>query len=184
MKRVFWGDRGWAGLWMMSWVVVCGLAIGGCRPTELRTQTAQAPQLVLSALSDPKTFNPALVQEFPNILLFCFEGLTQENGVTGAIEPALAESWKISEDKKQIVFKLREGLKWSDGQPLTAEDVVFTFETIFDPKIPTDWKDSLKIGEKAAFPKVRKLDDLRVEFTLPEPFSPLLHVTTAHPTMW
>jgi peptide/nickel transport system substrate-binding protein len=180
MRNVLWGDRFRRGLGVI-WAIAVLVTIVGCRPMELRTQAAQVPQLVLSTLNDPKTFNPALVQEFPNISLFCFEGLTQEDGVTGKIKPALAESWQISTDQKHMIFKLREGLKWSDGQPLTADDVVFTFETIFDPKIPTDWKDGLKIGVKGEFPTVRKLDNLRVDFTLPEPFSPLLNVTTGAP---
>ncbi|MGV0027686.1 ABC transporter substrate-binding protein [Phormidesmis priestleyi] len=180
MRNVLLDDRFRRGLCMI-WAIAVLWTIGGCRSADLRTQAAQGTQLVLSTLNDPKTFNPALIQEFPNISLFCFEGLTQEDGVTGKIKPALAESWEISTDRKHVVFKLRQGLKWSDGQPLTADDVVFTFETIFDPKIPTDWKDGLKIGVKGEFPTVRKLDDLRVDFTLPEPFAPLLNATTGAP---
>ncbi len=146
-----------------------------CSPTNFKIKAAQVPQIVLTALSDPKTFNPALNQEFPNIFLFAFDHLTEENGVTGAVEPCLAESWQISEDKKRIIFTLREGLKWSDGEPLTADDVVFTFEdVIFNKKIPTDFKDSFSIGTSGSFPQVRKIDHRRVEFILPEPFAPLL----------
>ncbi|KAM3111228.1 ABC transporter substrate-binding protein [Phormidesmis sp. 146-33] len=180
MRKVLLGDRFRRGLCVI-WAIAVLWTIGGCSSTDLRSQAAQGTQLVLSTLNDPKTFNPALIQEFPNISLFCFEGLTQEDGVTGKIKPALAESWTISTDRKHVIFKLREGLKWSDGRPLTADDVVFTFETIFDPKIPTDWKDALKIGVKGEFPTVRKLDNLRVDFTLPEPFAPLLSVTTGAP---
>lgn len=134
---------------------------------------------MLSALTDPKTFNYANNQSFPNIFLFSHEGLTRENGVTGAIEPALAASWTISEDNKQIIFTLRQGLKWSDGQPLTAADVVFTYQdVIFNPEVPAEAKDQLRIGAKAEFPKVRQLDDRRVEFLLPEPFAPFLWMTS------
>lgn len=157
------------------------LTLGACRPTNFKTQVAQS-QLVLTTLEDPKTFNYALNQEFPSVFLFTHQGLTTENGMTGEIEPALAESWTISADEKQIVFTLRAGLKWSDGQPLTADDVVFTYEdVIFNPEIPTDAKDNLKIGRSGAFPKVRKLDQRRVEFILPEPFAPLLRSTTGPP---
>lgn len=69
-------------------------------------------------------------------------------------------------------------MKWSDGEPLTADDVVFTYEdVIFNPQIPTDWKDTLKIGQRSEFPKIRKIDDLQVEFILPEPFAPFLSTT-------
>lgn len=135
---------------------------------------------MLSALTDPKTFNYANNESFPSIFLFAYEGLTRENGRTGEIEPALAESWEISPDKKRVVFKLRDGLKWSDGQPLTADDVVFTFrDIVFNPDIPTNAKGDIQIGPNGVFPEIRKLDDRRVEFILPEPFAPLLHATAA-----
>lgn len=156
---------------------VLAIALSACNASNLKTEAAQS-QLVLTTLTDPKTFNPALKQEFPNIFLFTCEMLTRENGVTGDIEPDLAESWEISEDKKRVVFTLREQLKWSDGEPLTADDVVFTYEdVIFNKQIPTDFKDDLKIGASGLLPKVRKLDDRRVEFVLPEPFAPLLRAT-------
>ncbi|MEP0746383.1 ABC transporter substrate-binding protein [Trichocoleus sp. AS-A1] len=155
-------------------------ALFGCHPTLLKTQANEkVSQLVTATLSDPKTFNWVLNQEFPHVFLFTYEGLTSENSVTGEIEPALAESWEISEDKRRIVFTLREGLKWSDGQPLTADDVVFTYEdVVLNKEILTDARDSLKIGTSGAFPQVRKLDARRVEFILPEPFAPFLRTTT------
>ncbi|ARV61347.1 peptide ABC transporter substrate-binding protein [Nostocales cyanobacterium HT-58-2] len=159
------------------WVV---LALNGCNPSQFKTQAAQVPQLVLSTTTDPKTFNYALIQESPNISSFTYEALATENGVTKEIEPALAKSWEISEDKVRYVFTLREGLKWSDGQPLTVDDVVFSFNDIYlNKRIPTYTQDGLRIGESKAFPKVRKLDDRRVEFTLPEPFSPFLRTVAA-----
>lgn len=74
-------------------------------------------------------------------------------------------------------------MKWSDGHPLTADDVVFTYEQIvFNKELPTDLGDYVKIGASGSFPKVRKIDDRRVEFLMPEPFSPFLRTTTAEPT--
>jgi peptide/nickel transport system substrate-binding protein len=53
-------------------------------------------------------------------------------------KPELAEGWEVSEDGLRYVFTLREGLRWSDGEPLTAADVDFTFNRIiFDERIPT-----------------------------------------------
>ncbi|UBF23656.1 ABC transporter substrate-binding protein [Kovacikia minuta CCNUW1] len=150
----------------------------GCNLSNFRVRAAQGSQLVISTVTDPNTFNFANKNTFPNVFLFTSEGLTSENGVTGAIEPALAESWKISADQKQVVFKLRSGLKWSDGEPLTADDVVFTYmDIVANPEIPTDAKEGIQIGQNKAFPIVRKLDNLTVEFTLPEPFAPLLRAT-------
>ncbi len=152
--------------------------IGGCNPTTLKTE-AQKSQLVLHNLSDPKTFNYALKGEFPNIFPFTFEGLTFVNDSTGKIEPALAESWQSFDNNKRYIFTLRDGLKWSDGALLTADDVIFTYQDIvFNPAIATDQKDVLKIGKSGLFPKIRKLDQRRIEFILPEPFAPFLRITS------
>jgi peptide/nickel transport system substrate-binding protein len=149
-----------------------------CSLNQFASEAAQVPQLVEGTLGEPKTFNYALSQESPNVFGLIYEGLVGENGLTGEIEPALAESWEIGEDKKRIVFTLRDGLKWSDGQPLTVDDVVFTYNDIyFNEKIPTDIRDILRIGKNRLLPSVRKLDNRRVEFTVPEPFAPFLRYT-------
>ncbi len=166
--------RGLIGLLLSSFCVV-GLGLTGC---QLRTDAARVPQLVLSSLSDPKTFNAVLRQEVNPIFNLMSEGLVVENGETGEIKPALAESWTTSDDDKTITYTLRQGLKWSDGEPLTVDDVVFTFNQVYlNEAIPTDTRDVLRIGESGALPKVRKLDERRVEFSIPEPFAPFLRVT-------
>jgi peptide/nickel transport system substrate-binding protein len=159
--------------------LISAIALTSCNPTQLKTEATQVPQLVVSVGSDPKTFNYMLSQEIPNIFGLTFKGLTTLNGA-GEVEPELAESWSLSEDKLRIVFTLREGLKWSDGQPLTTDDVIFTYEElVFNKQIPNQFKDYLSIGSSGAFPKLRKIDDRRVEFILPEPFSPFLRTTAA-----
>lgn len=159
-------------------VVLSAIALSSCKRADYKTQAAQVPRLVVSTLSDPKTFNYALSSESPNVFSYIYEGLITENGLTGAIEPALAERWQISQDKQRIVFTLREGLKWSDGEPLTVDDVVFTYNEIyFNELIPTTVRDVLKIGESEALPTVRKLSKRQVEFTVPEPFAPFLRIT-------
>lgn len=163
-------------------VVCCCLAIAlnACNPSSnlFRQKEARVDQLVLSTLGDFKTFNYAFNTEFPHIFLFTYEGLITENPETAEVEPALAESWEISEDKKRITFTLRDGLKWSDGQPLTADDVVFSYNDVYlNEKIPTDLRDVLRLGDGNQFPSVRKIDTRRVEFTIPQPFAPFLKTT-------
>jgi peptide/nickel transport system substrate-binding protein len=154
------------------------LGLAACNLQELRTQAAQGTQIIESQLGEPKTFNYALNNSSPNVFGYIYEGLITEDPITNKVEPALAESWQISDDKKQIIFTLRDGLKWSDGQPLTVDDVVFSYQDIYlNPEIPTDIQDTLKIGQQARFPTVRKLDDRRVEFTTPEPFAPFVRST-------
>ncbi|MGB7488233.1 MAG: ABC transporter substrate-binding protein [Phormidesmis sp.] len=73
---------------------------------------------------------------------------------------------------------LKENLKWSDGEPLTVDDVVFTYnDLILNEEITTDTRDILRIGVEGKLPVVRKLDERRVEFQIPEPFAPFLRVT-------
>ena len=156
-------------------VSAIALTVSACNLTNFKTSAAQVPQLVDSILTDPKTFNYPLSQESPNIFGLTYEGLTTQNPRTGKFEPDLAQSWQISDDKLRFVFTLREGLKWSDGQPLTTDDVVFTFNDIYlNEAIPTDARDVLRIGESRALPKVRKIDARQVEFINPEPFAPFL----------
>ncbi|BAZ42156.1 oligopeptide ABC transporter, periplasmic oligopeptide-binding protein [Calothrix sp. NIES-4101] len=167
---------------IFAFLIFFQFVITSCNPSNFKTKAAQVPQWITTTLGDPKTFNFALNEEFPNVFLFTAEGLTTINGVTRQIEPALAESWQISNDKKQITFTLRENLKWSDGQPLTADDVIFTYQDIvFNQNIPTSWQDTLKIGKSRVFPEVRKIDNRRVEFIFPEPFAPFLFSTTGAP---
>jgi peptide/nickel transport system substrate-binding protein len=169
-------------LWVIAILILLAtITVIACNPANLKVQSAQVPQLVTSILSDPKTFNYALNSESPNIFGLTYEGLTNENPLTGEIEPGLAESWQISDDKLKIVFTLRENLKWSDGYPLTVDDVIFTYQKIYlNEEIPTNVRDTLKIGEKRQYPSVRKVDSRRVEFTVPEPFAPFLRSATAY----
>jgi peptide/nickel transport system substrate-binding protein len=154
---------------------VSAIALSGCNPTEFKTSAAQIPQIVFSATSEPQTFNYFLNQQSPSVFDLIYEGMLTQNGVTGELEPGIAQSWEVSEDNLKIVFTLREKLKWSDGEPLTVDDVIFTFNNIlFNEAIPTDSRDIFRIGKKGVLPKVRKLDERRVEFTVPEPFAPFL----------
>ncbi|NEN97720.1 MAG: ABC transporter substrate-binding protein, partial [Moorea sp. SIO3I7] len=130
---------------------------------------------MLATPSDPATFNTIVNTSPFGVFGYIYEGLLSENGMTGELEPALAESWDISSDRQQITFTLRDGLKWSDGEPLTVDDVIFTYQQLYlNPKIPTVSRDFLKIGSTGKYPSVRKLDQQRVEFTLPQPFAPFV----------
>ncbi|MBW4636523.1 MAG: ABC transporter substrate-binding protein [Iphinoe sp. HA4291-MV1] len=153
----------------------CCLLLEGCHPSKFKTKAAQVSQVVLVSLSDPATFNYATNDSPYSIFPFIYKGLINENAFTNKLEPGLAESWSISRDRQRITFILKPGLKWSDGKPLTADDIVFTYRDIYlNKKIPTVYRDFLRIGNKEAFPTVHKLDDQRIEFTLPEPFAPFL----------
>ena len=167
-------------LLLITIIAFTAIGLTACNPTKLKTNAAQVPQLVTSILSDPKTFNAALSSESPNIFGYTYEGLLTQNPIDGKIEGVLAQSWEISPDKTKITFTMREGLKWSDGQPLTVDDVVFTYNDIYlNENIPTDTRDVLRVGKDRKLPTVKKIDNRRVEFSVPEPFRPFLLNTGA-----
>ncbi|MCE2905974.1 MAG: ABC transporter substrate-binding protein [Anabaena sp. CoA2_C59] len=165
---------------LITIIAFTAIGLTACNPVKLKTNAAQVPQLVTSILSDPKTFNAALSSESPNIFGYTYEGLLTQNPIDGKIEGVLAKSWEISPDKTKITFTMREGLKWSDGQPLTVDDVVFTYNDIYlNENIPTDTRDVLRVGKDRKLPTVKKIDNRRVEFSVPEPFRPFLLNTGA-----
>ncbi len=134
-------------------------------------------RLVLSQISDPSSFNTYLSTDQPSrtAIAYLQAGLTQLNEDTLQPEPQLAEKWEVLDDGLRYVFTLRDNLKWSDGEPITAEDVDFTFnDVIFNEKIPTSSRDVQRIGESGELPTVRLLNERQIEFTLPEPFAPFL----------
>lgn len=140
--------------------------------------------LTTAMISDPKTFNYVLSTEQSSStpLSFVFEGMAEINGITGKVQPALAEKWELSSDNLTYTFTLRKGLQWSDGHPLTADDVDFTFnQLVFNPDIPTDWRDIIMVDGK--LPTVKKLDELRIQVSTPKPFAPFLRTFAVLPIM-
>jgi peptide/nickel transport system substrate-binding protein len=83
--------------------------------------------------------------------------------------PAVFKSWEITDGGKTITFSLRKGHKWSNGDPLTADDVMFWYEDIYGNKelTPTPTAD-LSINGKAG--TIEKVDDLTVRFSFPDPY--------------
>ena len=85
------------------------------------------------------------------------------------IVPDLAEKWDIEQDGKLIRFHLRKNVRWHDGRPFTARDVLFTYRTVIDPKTPTAYASDFKQVKT-----VRMLDDYTIEVSYDQPFAPAL----------
>jgi peptide/nickel transport system substrate-binding protein len=83
----------------------------------------------------------------------------------------MAVAWNVSEDALVYTFSLREGVNFSDGSELTAEDVVFTYETVKAKQAENEYVDLTRLAT------VKALDDYTVEFTLAEAYSPFLDTT-------
>lgn len=160
---------------LVFFIAIASFDLTGCSELIAQSSSSNIPQIVDAILSDPKTFNPVLSSDATSTAVgsMLFDGLITENPITGETEPALAESWTVSDDNLEIIFTLRKNLKWSDNQPLTADDVIFTFNELYlNDAIPSGAKDTLRVGESQQLPKVEKLNDLQIKFTLPEPFAP------------
>ena len=118
--------------------VIAAVSLSACSPAR----STLANRLIVPTPSGPATFNYPLNQSAYSVFGYMYEGLINENGLTSKLEPGLAESWEVSKDGKKIVFNLREGLKWSDGEPMTTDDIIFSYEKIyFNDKIPSGLKD-------------------------------------------
>jgi len=134
-------------------------------------------QIVLSTISDPKSFNPITSTETSTseYTAIMYEGLLRRNGMTLEMEPNIAERWEISGDGLVWTFFIRPGVQWSDGAPLSAYDVEFTFnDLIYNMDIvPNSSRDTFSPEGKRFI--VKALDSTRIEFTLPFPFAPFLH---------
>lgn len=163
----------WKALLLLIIIGMCSILLWGC---SIKSEILK-DRLVVPLDNDIKTFNPILFTDaYSGIAIgYTLAGLISENAITKELDPELAEKWEFQQDGKQIIFTLRPDLKWSDGQPLTVDDVLFTYQdVIFNEKIPSGARDILRIGKAQNLPKVEKLDDRRISFFLDEPFAPAL----------
>lgn len=129
--------------------------------------------LLLSLGGEISTLNPLLTTDTSSSSVAgqIFSGLIRINEKLEPI-PDLAESWKVLQGGRVWRFQLRKGVKWHDGKPFTADDVVFTFQKILDPKTNTVRRSDYVIDGVPV--KFRSVGEHVVEFTLPQPFAPFL----------
>lgn len=97
-------------------------------------EAAAADTLRRGNVSEPGSLDPHLVRDVyeMNIVIDLFLGLTT-HGPDGSVQPGAAQSWAVSDDGLTYRFELRDGLKWSDGTPLTAADFEYSFQRLCDP---------------------------------------------------
>ncbi|MEJ7555168.1 MAG: ABC transporter substrate-binding protein [Aquificaceae bacterium] len=135
--------------------------------------------------SDPRTLNPALAQETSStaVLSYLFTGLTKIDLKSMQVVPDLAHKWEEKEGGRVYIFHLRRNIRWSDGEPFTADDVVFTYRDIYlNPQIPNSTGDMFRgilKSQEDIKNFVRKIDKYTVEFRLPEAFAPFLSALSA-----
>ena len=152
--------------------------------TPASAPVGDRPQELTFVLSDqPDGLDPTVTNNSFAIyvLINCFEGLVSYDA-SGSIVPGSAETWDISDDGLVYTFHLREGLKWSDGTDLTAEDFVYSFQRVLTPSTTAQYMSMLAdyIKNAQAFYDgtatadelgVKALDARTLEITLAQPTS-------------
>jgi len=137
--------------------------------------------LFITAMHEPGTWNPLTDESISSTFYTSqvFRGLLGTHPMTGALVPELAKSWDVSMDNRTITFHLRQGVKWSDGTPFTADDVVFSFNDLYyNADVETTNRDILRLPDES-YPVVEKVDDNTVQVRLSVVFRPTLKAMCA-----
>ena len=142
----------------------------GTAKPEQRTTGTRGGKMVYRVSSPPKTFNYLLANDESSILTAFYllnSRLVEFDHSTQTYVPGLAEAWTMGTDRRSVDIRLRDGLKFSDGQPLTSSDVAFTLEAAYDERNNAAvFRDALLINGKPISVKV--IDDRNLQLVLPE----------------
>ena len=161
---------------IISFLTLILFAACGKEHTEEKTEqmSAKPPAygdiMVRGDIGDASNLIPLLASDSPshNIAGLVYNGLVKYDKNMNIVGD-LAESWEISANGLIITFHLRKGVKWHDGRPFTAADVLYTYQVTVDPKTPTAYSgDFLKVK------KAEILDDYTFRVTYDKPFAPAL----------
>jgi len=122
---------------------------------------------------EPKTFDPLKVEDEASASIRYLTGgvLVRVNRQTQDLEPALAQSWKVSKDGRQITFRLRSGISFSDGTPFSAGDVAYTIQQLMDPALHSPTGDAFRSGTGNVESKV--ISPTQISITFPAPVAGL-----------
>jgi peptide/nickel transport system substrate-binding protein len=184
------------GVLMLAAAMLCGASCGKQSAAGPEKPTASFPlpeppltagcepgvrggRLVIATRGAPKTFNPITQDEIVSseITRHLFTAMCGFDKARQEVTPGLAESWKVAPDQKTWTFNLRKGLRWSDGEPLTADDVVFTFQALCSTNSINVLADSVKLNGRPF--SVTKVDELTVRIVTPEVYAPFLEACAA-----
>lgn len=146
--------------------------------------------LVYAQPGDPKTFNQITADDASSFFVVSplYDSLETRNAFTLKHEARLADLPKISADGLTYTYTLRPNLKWSDGQPLTADDFIFTLDVIFDPKTETLARSGMLIDvaqpdgtiKEEPF-QYKEIDKHTLQFTLPTKWAPAEDIFSLSP---
>lgn len=152
---------------MLLYVTSVGFLLVSCaREPEIKNPNA----VTVGFLADAKRLLPLLASDSASgeISGWIFNGLTKYDKDI-KITKDLAESWEVTPDGLQILFHLKKGVLWHDGVEFTSEDVLFTYHTVTNPKIPTPYSSNF-----GPVKEVEALDRYTLRVSYYEPFAPAL----------
>ncbi|HXH03023.1 MAG TPA: ABC transporter substrate-binding protein [Candidatus Competibacteraceae bacterium] len=177
---------------LLRWLGAATLApLAGCTPPP-RVERGDAPlpedaerfggapgryggRCVLSLIQEPKGLHPLTVEDAytSQVVGLLQSGLTRYDPIADEPVPALAKGWEVSDDHLSYTFHLRRGLRWSDGAPLTADDVLFTFDALFDARYPNRYAQQYTIaGERLRY---EKIDEHTLRIGTAQVYAPLVN---------
>ena len=128
-------------------------------------------QLVVIERAEPRTLNPVIAVDAPSkeVVARTTADLIHFDRETQQPQPALARSWTVSPDGRRFTLSLRRGVRFSDGEPFDADDVVFSFRVYLDEKVGSPQRDQLIVGDKPI--AVSKIDQYTVQVDLAAPYA-------------
>jgi len=149
-------------------ILAATLVAAACLGIFTGSASAQG-ELRFCLRSEPKTFDPLKVEDDASVAVRYLTGgvLLRMNRQTQALEPELAQSWKVSKDGRQITFQLRSGISFSDGTPFSADDVAYTVQQLMDPALHSPTGDAFRSGPGNTETKILSATQISITFPAP-----------------
>jgi oligopeptide transport system substrate-binding protein len=170
---------------VISAALASALLGSACRPRETPVEAARATRtLLLGNGAEPGDLDPQLATAFTefNIIIALGEGLTAINETNGEPVPAAAAGWDVSADGLRYTFHLRPEARWSNGEPLTAADFLFSFERILRPALASEYAYMLfPIRGAEAFNTGKSADFGTVGVSAPDPRTLVIELASPTP---
>lgn len=185
--------------WILLPAALATLMFAGCGGNGSKMeQAARDGILHFGNGSEIQDLDPQTVTGVPEhkVIMAVIEGLVSEDPVTLEPEPAVAERWEISEDRKTYTFFLRENARWSNGDPVTAEDFLLSYKRMLTPSLGGEYAnmvydfvenaEAYYKGEIDDFSEVgfRAIDPRTLEIRLRNPTPFFLRMIASHYSWW
>ena len=161
-------------------VAACTTSPGESLPSD---QPARSAAAVGTIRDEPQTFNRLVARDNVSALMteLTQAGLVRINRTQDVVEPWLAQSWRSDDDGRTHTLTLREGVTFSDGEPFSSADVLFTFEAVYDERLGSTLADSLRVDGRPIV--VDPPDATTVVVRFPVPYSPGLRLLAGLPIL-